>query len=123
MRCLERNKVSFWYCLYDKKVPVLDKNGDETGESRIVYHEAVEHRGNVSKAYGEAQVEQFGSSSDYDKVIVVEEPDLPIDENTVLFVDSEPQYDSAGNPLYDYTVKRVAPTRFSGCSYWITKVR
>ena len=32
----------------------------------------------------------------------------PIDENTVLFVDKEPEYDADGTPIYDYFVRRVA---------------
>lgn len=123
MRTLERNKVDFYYCLYDGKEPVVDADGNETGESRVIYKEVQKYRGNVSKAYGEAQVELFGNAAEYDKVIIVEGSDCPIDENTVLFVDREPQYDSNGSPLYDYIVKRVAPTMFSGIAYWIQKVR
>lgn len=123
MRTLHRNKRPFWYCLYEATEPYKDSDGNETGEARVLYKEAVECHGNISKTYGEAQVEQFGTSAEYDRVIIVEGNTCPIDENTVLFVEREPQYDSQGNPLYDYIVKRVAPSLASGISYAIKKVR
>ena len=123
MRTLHRNKRPFWYCLYDRTEKVLDAKDFETGDSRIVYKDAVKCYGNISKTYGEAQVEQFGNSLDYERVIIVEGNTCPIDENTVLFVDGEPKYDSKGNPLYDYVVKRVAPSLASGISYAIKRVR
>lgn len=123
MRCLDRNKVDFYYCPFIKRMPVLDKDGFETGESRVVYGKATVCRGNVSKTYGEAQVEQFGNSTEYDRVVLVEAVDCPIDENTVLFIDCDPTYDKDGNPMYNYIVKRVAHSLSSGSSYAVKKVR
>jgi len=123
MKCLERNKVSFWYCQYSGKTAITDTSGNETGEYKVTYLTAVQCRGNISPAQGEAQVEQFGNSVDYDKVIIVDDKNSPINENTVLFVDKQPAYDSGGNPLFDYIVKRVAKSLNSGISYAITKVR
>lgn len=37
-------------------------------------------------------------------MIVTDDLSCPIDENTVLFIDKEPQYDEDGKPLYDYMV-------------------
>lgn len=108
MRMMERNKRKFWYLLYDHKEPIVDEDGNESGESRVIYKEAVPFRANVSAATGAVQVEQFGNLTGYDKVIVTGDMSCPIDENTVLFVDKEPEYDEDGNPLYDYIVKRVA---------------
>lgn len=123
MKCLERNKTVFWYCLYNGKTPITDADSNETGEYKVAYSTAVMCRGNVSPAQGEAQVEQFGNSIDYDKVIILEDKNCPITEDTVLFVDRQPTYDSQGNPLFDYIVKRVAKSLNSGISYAITKVR
>lgn len=78
-------------------------------------------RDNVSAATGSAQVEQFGNFISYDKVIVTDNLSCPIDENTVLFVDKEPEYDADGNPLYDYIVRRVAKS-LNSISYAISKV-
>lgn len=34
MRTLKRNQTTFWYLLYDRKEPILDEDGNETGESK-----------------------------------------------------------------------------------------
>lgn len=121
MKTMERNKTPFWYLLYDKKVPVMDDNGNETGDYRVIYKEAVQRKENISAATGSAQVEQFGNFISYDKVIVTDDLSCPIDENSVLFIDKEPEYDPDGNPLYDYIVKRVAKS-LNSISYAVSKV-
>ena len=121
MKTMERNKVPFWYLLYDRKEAVKDEDGNETGDYRVVYKEAVFQRENISAATGSAQVEQFGNFISYDKVIVTDDFCCPIDENTVLFIDKEPEYDEDGNPLYDYIVKRVAKS-LNSISYAVSKV-
>lgn len=121
MKTMERNKVPFWYLLYDRKEAVKNEDGNETGDYRVVYKEAVFQRENISAATGSAQVEQFGNFISYDKVIVTDDLCCPIDENTVLFIDKEPEYDEDGNPLYDYIVKRVAKS-LNSISYAVSKV-
>ena len=63
---------------------------------------------NVSPARGQASVEMFGNLDGYDKVLVTDWVECPIDENSVLFVDKAPAYDTSGHPIYDYIVRRVA---------------
>ena len=122
MKIMERNKRPLWYLLYDRKAPAVDEDGNETGEEIIVYKPAVALRANVSPASGSSQVEQFGNLAGYDKVIVTDDMSCPIDENTVLFVDKEPEYREAdGKPLYDYIVKRVAKS-MNFIAYAVTKV-
>lgn len=108
MLCMERNKTSFHYCLYEGEKPVVDEAGDETGEKQVVYSESVLLKANVSPATGNSSVEQFGNSLQYDKVIVLDDVACPIDEHTVLFVDKAPAFDEDGTPLFDYIVKKVA---------------
>lgn len=121
MKLMERNKVPFWYCLFDRKEPILDEDGNDTGDQKVFYAEAVPIRANVSSATGTAQIEQFGNLDHYDKVIVTEDMSCPIDETTVLFVDKEPEYDAEGQPLYDYIVRRVARS-LNVVAYAIRKV-
>lgn len=121
MKTLKRNQVSLWYLLYDRKEPVKDEDGNETGESQVFYKTAVQMSANVSAATGTAQVEQFGNLAGYDKVIVTDDLTCPIDENSVLFLDKEPEYDEDGLPLYDYLVKRVAKS-LNSISYAVSKV-
>ena len=121
MKTMVRNKVPFWYLLYDRSEAVKDEYGNESGESKVFYKAAVQLRANVSAATGAAQVEQFGNFASYDKVIVTDDLSCPIDENTVLFIDKEPEYTEDGTPLYDYIVKRVAKS-LNSISYAVSKV-
>ena len=136
MKCLERNKQSFYYCLYAGKTPIVDEYGNETGESIITYADPVQMYANVSQATGQSNTEQFGNLENYDKVIVTEDVNCPIDENSVLFVDKEPEFTNVlthtvtaittndttvSVPVYDYTVRRVAK-RLNSVSIAIKKV-
>lgn len=130
MRCLKRNERTFYYCLYSDKIAIIDENGNETGEKIITYEDAAPMRANVSQATGQSNTEQFGNLDNYDKVIVTDWMECPIDENSVLFIDKEPEYGEAVTidyresdtlfgddtatpvtvqvPLPDYVVLRVA---------------
>jgi hypothetical protein len=120
MKIMERNKVPFYYLLYDRKEAVQDEYG-MTGDYRVFYKKAAKLRASVSTGVGSAQVEQFGNFVSYDKVIITDDLKCPIDENTVLFLDKKPEYREDGTPLYDYIVKRVAKSR-NFISYAVQKV-
>lgn len=114
MKCLKRNQKPFYYALYLRR--------ERCGSGYMpVYGEAVAARGNISPATGSTSVEQFGSNLEYDKVIVVDDVNCPIDENSVLFVDTEPARNSDGDYLYDYKVKKVARS-LNSVSIAISKV-
>ena len=121
MKTMERNKRRFWYLLFDRKVAIEDEWGNESGESIVCYKDAVQMKANVSAATGASQVEQFGNFIAYDKVIVIDDMACPIDENTVLFIDKEPEYAEDGTPKYDYIVKRVAKS-LNSISIAVSKV-
>ena len=121
MKVMERNKRTFWYCLYSHKEPIIDEDGNETGGEQIVYKTAQSLRANISAASGSSQVEQFGNLAGYDKVIVLDDTSCPIDENTVLFIDKEPEHGEDGTLMYDYRVKRVAKS-LNSVSIAATKV-
>jgi hypothetical protein len=100
---------------------LLDEDGNETGEYTIGYQKPAKLMCNVSPATGYAQATMFGNLESYDKVLVTDDMSCPIDENTVLFVDSKPGYNQ-GVPTYDYTVRRVAKS-LNSISYAISKVK
>lgn len=130
MKALKRNKRKFWYCLYQSKVEVVDSNGNLTGEKIVVYKNPVKAFANISPATGQTNTEQFGNLDNYDKVIVTDDIDCPIDENSVLFLDCEPSFTegvtvsftesdtllgeptatvtTVSIPKYNYIVRRVA---------------
>ena len=120
MKLMRRNLKPVYYCLYNKRQPLLDDEGNETGEYTVGYEKPVKIMCSVSPATGNAQSEMFGNLESYDKVLITDDMTCPIDENTVLFVDSKPGY-KQGKPTYDYTVRRVAKS-LNTISYAISKV-
>ena len=131
MRCLARNKCTFFYALHDKQTELKDEYGNATGQYEVSYTKPVKTYGNVSAAQGEIQSRQFGESETYDKVIVLDDPVSPIDEYSILWVDSRPKLASNGHLVtngkgdvvtpHDYIVKKVARS-LNSVSIAISKV-
>lgn len=131
MRTLIRNKVKFYYSLYDKREEIIDEYGNKTGQYELIYTEPIMMLGNISSAVGSIQNRQFGDSESYDKVIVLDNPNTPINEYSHLWVDTLPvltEYgklvlDEDGTVLtpHDYIVKKVARS-LNSVSIAISKV-
>ena len=87
MKTLARNRKPFTYCLYSgTTTPVYDEYGNDTGELTVEYGEPQVAWGNISPATGASAVEMFGGVDNYDKIIVTDDVDIPIDTDAVLFV-------------------------------------
>lgn len=118
MKCMQRNKSHFFYALYESKEEIKDEYGNATGEYELKYGNPIDFSANISAAKGETSTRQFGESEDYDKVIVFDNEAPPIDEYSVLWVDTKPSLngdgslvkDEDGNTItpHDYIVKKVA---------------
>lgn len=131
MRCMVRNKSYFYYALYDGRTELKDEYDNATGQYDISYADPVKTLGNVSAAQGEIQSRQFGDSETYDKVIVLDNPSTPIDEYSILWVDTVPELTEDGHLAldekgevktpHDYIVKKVARS-LNGVSIAISKV-
>ena len=123
MRCMVRNKVRFYYASYIGETEITDEYGNVTGEYRVSYSKPTESFGNISAAQGEMQNRQFGESERYDKVIVLDDRNAPIDEHSILWVDTLPHLNEDGSTdtPYDYMVRRVA-RGLNGVSIAIGKV-
>ena len=121
MKLMKRNLSPVYFCLYQGKQSQTDDNGYETGEGQVVYKPPVRLMCSVSPATGYAQVNMFGNLESYDKVLVTDDVRCPIDENTVLFIDKKPEFNSEGVPLFDYRVRRVAKS-INSISYAVSKV-
>jgi hypothetical protein len=124
MRLLSRNLSPIWYSLYegDEMVTTTDEWGNTlmTGEHKVSYADPVKIKVSVSAASGDAQEDMFGTNITYSKVMIVDDHKCPIDENTVLWLDSEPVFDDEGNPVYDYKITAVARS-INFVSYAISK--
>ena len=123
MRILHRNQVRIFYANYVDKDPVLDENGYQTGEYKVIYSNPVETWGNVSSARGEVVTRQFGEDESYDRVIVMGDPKVPITKSSVLWIETMPTIKSDGttDTPYDYIVKQVAPS-LNSVSIAVSKV-
>lgn len=118
MRDLKRNQVKMYYALYSDKIPMLDADGNDTGEFTKGYMNPVMFKARISANKGDSTVEAFGVTTDYDRTISTVQK-LPIIETSILWVDRLPELnvdgtlkiDLDGKQLtpHDYIVKKCAP--------------
>lgn len=131
MKCLDRNKVMFFYALYEERKPIEDEYGNATTESEVIYSNPIKGYASISAAKGETQMRQFGENESYDKVIIMDKGSSHIDEYSVLWVDAMPQIGENGSlainedgaviTVHDYIVKKVAKS-LNSVSIAISKV-
>jgi hypothetical protein len=107
---MARNKTTFYYALYIGQTEIIDEYGNATGQYSVTYGDPIKALGNVSAAQGEMQTRQFGESEVYDKVIVLDDVNTPIDEYSILWVDTLPLLNGDGSTdtPHNYVVKKVA---------------
>ena len=105
------------------RTEIIDGYGNVTGEYKVSYSEPIKKFGNISAAQGEMESRQFGESESYDKVIVLDDINAPIDEHSILWVDTLPHLNEDGttDTPHDYIVKKVAKS-LNGVSIAIRKV-
>lgn len=111
MRSLKRNQQKLYYATYDNRIPLYDENHDFTGEYTTGYSKPVVFYANISPARGDSSDEVFGKSLDYTKSIVTCQKDLPIDEYSRIWMETEPVVNEDGTAdgdSADYAVVQVA---------------
>lgn len=111
---MNKYKTTIYYRLYEGME-------DQYVDGRYIgkapkYGEPVAFRIHVGWARGSSDNDMFGTNLDYDKPMVTNWMDCPIDENTVLIIDHSPL-----EVPYDYIVKRVAKSK-NYITYAIKKV-
>ena len=123
MRCLWRNRVRIFYANYIGRDPVKDEYWNLTGEYKLRYGNPQEAAGNVSAARGEVTTRQFGDDESYDRVIVMDDPKVPIEKSSILWIETMPVIYSDGttDTPHDYIVKQVAPS-LNSVSIAVSKV-
>ena len=123
MRSLARNKIKIHYANYRDKTSIKDEYGNLTGEYRISYDNPVAVKANVSAARGESTTRQFGDDVSYDRIIVLDDPEFPIAESSILWIDTPPEIleDGSTKTPHDYIVKQVAPS-LNSVSIAVSKV-
>ena len=109
MRLRQRIAQTIYYRLYTGQIELTDDYGNSTGQYQKTYAAPVALKANVSPPSGEDVVELFGAIEHYDKIIQTCDMDCPIDENSVLYLDTVPTQGLDGTwSAHDYVVKRVA---------------
>lgn len=113
MRILQRSLQTLYYRLLQSgitPITTVDEWGNvlESGENSVSYGPPVEMQANISPATGASVTEQFGNLDNYDKVIVTADMTCPIDENSVLYIDTTPKKTDDVWSAHDYIVRRVA---------------
>lgn len=121
----------FYYALYSERVPVVDEYGNDTGEFDVRHGNPLKCSANVSAARGETQARQFGENVLYDKVIAMDNDAPPIDEYSILWIDTVPELNADGSLAidddgnvktpHDYIVKKVAKS-LNNVSFAVSKV-
>lgn len=118
MRTLAKNKRKMHYSLLGgtKEIYVLDKNGqkivdytDEDGieyyrtEEIVFYFPPVKFYGNISMSGGEISTQEYGIDvSGYDALLVLDKDEIPIDETSLVWFESEPQFKDTEKTILDY---------------------
>ena len=122
MRTLNKNKQRLFYANQDRLVPIYEEYTDEdgntypidTGETKLVYGEPVEFKGNIVMSGGEAEAQEFGLNlSDYSAILLVSKNALPITETSLIWHTTEPTKDSDGNTdeySADYRIVKISPS-------------
>lgn len=122
MRTLNKNTQKMYYANQDRLVPIYEEYTDEdgntypldTGETKLVYGEPVEFKGNIVMSGGEAEAQEFGLNlSDYSAILLVNKNALPITETSLIWHTTEPTKDSDGNTdeySADYRIVKISPS-------------
>lgn len=98
MRLLRRNCTRFEYKKYMGQEEIL-YNGRHTGNFQPVYSEPVQYIGNISAPSGTAQNQLFGITTEYTHVLLMDRPDVDIDETGIVTWKGK-----------EYSVKAVRPS-------------
>jgi hypothetical protein len=110
-----------YYANQDRVVPIYEYYEDEegnmipldTGETKLVYGEPIEFKGNISLSNGgEVEVQEFGlSQADYSAILVTSKNTLPITETSLIWYENEPKKDIDGNTneySADYRIVKIS---------------
>lgn len=121
MRTLNKNTQKMYYANQDRIVPIYEYYEDEdgnmipldTGETKLVYGEPIEFKGNISLSNGgEVEVQEFGlSQADYSAILVIDKDYIPLSETSLIWHTTEPTKDIDGNTnefSADYRVVKVS---------------
>ena len=103
MKALRRNRQKIYYASYLGETEVKDEYGDDTGEIIPEYSNPMPIYCNVSASRGLAESELFGINLDYSKTLCFGSANVPITEESILWIGRNPK-----NDKHNYVVKAIA---------------
>lgn len=112
----ERNKRVVYVRINEGEEPVLDSDGYETGETRMVYGKPIKLRMNVSEAKSRMDrlgsttyIDPYGLELGYNKVLVTCDMSCPIQEDSVMYIDKMPVIEEDGSTQtpWDYILVQI----------------
>lgn len=104
MQCLARDRQDVYISLYESKEEIKDEQGRYTGEFTIKRSDPIKVSANVSAARGAVQTEVFGQLLNYDRTVIIDNPNFEIEETAVLWIDKDI------TEKYDYLITKIART-------------
>lgn len=122
MRSLKKNKRSIYFATYSEQITIYKKDDDgnivyEEIDGELIpviiaekagYSEPKEFYANISAGKGTAQEEVFGTDVDFTRSICTTDLSLPIDERSIVWIESEPKYLADGTVDPDSADYKVA---------------
>lgn len=139
MRSLRKNMQKLYYSLYSEEIKVYQRDEygniiyvEVDGELKPIelgtqagYNKPVLFYANISAGRGNSQDAPFGSDVDYTRTISTCDMTCPLDELSILWIESEPQYNADGtiNPdSADYKVAAYPARGLDNIVYAIKKL-
>lgn len=133
MMTLDQNKQKMYYSLFKGVEPEyeLDENGQkiigyidedgivyyrETGNKIPTYFEPVLFYANISMSGGEVNAQEYGIDvSGYDAILVLDKGQVPIEETSLVWYETEPTYKDIDKTIVDgnkadYKVLAIKPS-------------
>lgn len=90
MRDFKRSQREMYYALFDKIVPQIDENGDETGDTVETYSNPIGFKASLSPGKGKVQSELFGADVKFERTISTTDMNLPISVDSLVWYETEP---------------------------------
>ncbi len=115
MRLLYNHLITVYYSDLSDTERIIDDSGYYTGEVEKIYSEPTEIHCSVSSATGMAEVNTFGTLTDYNYVLLIA-GSCPFSENAMLWIDKTPAEGEC-----NAVVRRIAKTK-NYCKIAIKKV-
>lgn len=111
------------YALYDNEIPIVDENGFDELETRAGYKNPVLFRAHLTPGKSDAEESPFGKDVSYDRIISTCDMDLPIDENSLIWVSNQPVFNDDGTVNGDSADYEVAAPPLDGLNNLLIAIK